>query len=71
LEEVTGILEEVHHVFFHKFIEYGSTELFAKHVIMPQSNKEALCQNMMQQALLAVLDQWMLLMSCVTGFFTA
>jgi len=43
LEEVTGILEEVHHVFFHKFIEYGSTELFAKHVIMPQSNEEALC----------------------------
>jgi len=35
--------KEVHHVFFHKFIEYGSVELFAKHVILPQSNEDALC----------------------------
>ncbi len=43
LEESTGISEEVHHVFFHKFIKYGSIKLFAKHVVMPQSNKDALC----------------------------
>jgi len=43
LEEVTGISEEVHRVFFHKFIEYGSTELFAKHVVMPRSSEEAMC----------------------------
>jgi len=43
LEEATGISEEVHHVFFHKFIEYGSVELFAWHIIMLQSTKDAVC----------------------------
>jgi len=33
----------VHCIFFHNFIEYGSIELFAKHVVMPQSNEAAMC----------------------------
>ncbi len=41
---MTGISEEVHCVFFHRFIEYGSIKLFAKHVVvMPQSAEDAMC----------------------------
>ena len=35
LEECTGISEEVHRVFFHKFIEVGSTILYDKYVVTP------------------------------------
>jgi hypothetical protein len=36
LEEVTSISEEIHRVFFHVFITWGSTILYKKFVIMPQ-----------------------------------
>ena len=45
LEESTGISEEVHRVFFHKFIEIGSTVLYDKYVKAPQ-NEEELEQHM-------------------------
>ena len=40
-EEHTCISEETRRVFFHKFIEYGSTTLFEKHVVTPQNSEEA------------------------------
>jgi len=42
-EVVTGIDEEVNHIFFHKFIDYGGMKLFAMYIVMLQSNKDALC----------------------------
>lgn len=41
IEEQTGINEETHRQFFHTFIEYGSSVLFNKHVVMPQTAEEA------------------------------
>lgn len=41
LEEATGISEEVHRCFFHKFIEVGSTILFDKYVVTPTNADEA------------------------------
>jgi hypothetical protein len=41
LSESTGISEEVIRVFFHTFIEYGSTILYNQHVIAPQNTFEA------------------------------
>jgi len=52
----------VHCVLFHNFIEYGSIKLFAKHVIMPQSNEAAVCPEYDVASLLAVLDPLMQLM---------
>ncbi len=40
LEECTAISEEVHRVFFHKFIEIGSTILYDKYVKAPQNEEE-------------------------------
>jgi hypothetical protein len=40
-EESTAISEEVHRVFFHKFIEVGKTVLFEKWVIAPSNAAEA------------------------------
>ena len=40
LEEVTLISEEVHRVFFHKFIEYGSTFLYSKYVSYPKTTED-------------------------------
>ena len=39
-EESTGISEEVHRVFFHKFIEVGSTILYDKYVHCPTTSAE-------------------------------
>ena len=39
-EESTGISEEDHRVFFHRFITIGSTNLFDKYVHTPQTNEE-------------------------------
>jgi hypothetical protein len=41
IEEATGISEEVHRVFFHRFIWVGSTILFDKYVITPTDMDEA------------------------------
>jgi len=40
-EEQTCINEETHRQFFHKFIDYGSSEFFHKHVITPQTAEQA------------------------------
>ena len=37
LEEATGICQETCRQFFHSFIEFGSTNLFNKYVVMPDS----------------------------------
>ena len=42
IEEATAISKEVHRVFFHKFIRFGSTELFSKFVVTPISVVDAL-----------------------------
>jgi len=42
LKEATNINKETHRQFLHVFIEYGSTVLFAKHVPIPTTAKEAL-----------------------------
>ena len=42
IEESTDILHKVHWVFFHWFIEFGSTELFHRMVITPISVDEAM-----------------------------
>jgi hypothetical protein len=42
IEEATGISEEVHQVFFHKFILVGSTILFDKYVITPTDKDDIL-----------------------------
>jgi len=39
-EESTAISEEVHRVFFHRFIEVGSTVLFDKYVLTPTTKEE-------------------------------
>jgi hypothetical protein len=39
LLEATGIDAETHRQFFHKFIEFGSTLLYNKHVIIPSSEE--------------------------------
>ena len=39
-EECTAISEEIHRVFFHKFIELGSTTLFKTHVLTPATSEE-------------------------------
>jgi hypothetical protein len=39
-EESTAISEEVHRVFFHRFIEVGSTILFDKYVLTPTTKEE-------------------------------
>jgi hypothetical protein len=39
LHEATGIDAETHRQFFHKFIEFGSTLLYNKHVIIPSSEE--------------------------------
>lgn len=41
LEESTAISREVHRVFFHKFIDYGSADLYERHVIAPTNYEEA------------------------------
>jgi hypothetical protein len=41
LEESTAIDEETHRQFFHKFIEFGSTVLFERHVQIPTTTEEA------------------------------
>lgn len=41
LEEATGISEEVHRVFFHKFISFGKDVLFPLHVSLPSLSAEA------------------------------
>ena len=42
LEEATGINEETHRQFFHKFIEYGKNILYPKFVSYPTTVEEAL-----------------------------
>ena len=41
LEEQTCISEETHHKFMHVYIFWGSTELYERHVVLPESGKEA------------------------------
>ena len=41
IEEQTAISVSVHHKFFHKFIEFGSTTLYSMHVITPVHLVEA------------------------------
>lgn len=41
IEESTNISAERHRVFFHEFIDIGSTKLFAKHVVMPTTREAA------------------------------
>ena len=41
IEEATGISRETHRQFFHKFILYGSTILYSKHVNYPKNSIEA------------------------------
>jgi len=41
IEEQTAISVSVHHNFFHKFIEFGSTTLYSMHVITPVHLAEA------------------------------
>jgi hypothetical protein len=41
IEECTAISKEVHRIFFHKFILFGSTELYRRMVIAPISVDEA------------------------------
>ena len=42
IEESTAIDKEVHRVFFHKFIQFGSTVLFNKYVVTPVNLHEAM-----------------------------
>ena len=42
LEEASGINEETHCQFFHKFIDYGGNKLYPKFVKYPTSSKEVL-----------------------------
>jgi len=39
--ESTGVHEEVHQVFFHVFVDYGSSILYCKFVVMPKTQEEA------------------------------
>lgn len=41
IEEATAVSEEIHRVFFHKFILIGSTVLFDKYVVTPVDVEEA------------------------------
>ena len=41
MEENTAVSEEVHRVFLHAFIEFGSTALFDKYVVAPTISAEA------------------------------
>ena len=41
LEDYTAIGEETHRLFFHRFIDWGSTILFSKHVVVPTSVEDA------------------------------
>ena len=41
IEEATAISEETHRLFFHAFIEFGSTKLYNKYVITPTTSEEA------------------------------
>eukprot|EP00804_Cyclotella_cryptica_P015709 CCRYP_019516-RA/>CCRYP_019516-RA protein AED:0.25 eAED:0.25 QI:0/0/0/1/1/1/2/0/275 len=41
IEECTAVSQEVHRVFFGKFIEFGSTVLYNKYVVYPKNFKEA------------------------------
>ena len=47
LEEATAISEEVHHCFFHKFIEVGSTILYNRYVNTP-ANIEMVKEHMVE-----------------------
>lgn len=51
LEEATAVSEDVHRNFFHRFIDYGNTVLFDRHVKTP-SNAEEIesCMHEMKQA---------------------
>ena len=40
LEEATAISQDVHRVFFHKFIEFGSTTLYDRYVVYPTTYEE-------------------------------
>ena len=40
IEEATAISQEVHPTFFHIFIDYTSTILFKRYVVMPQNVEE-------------------------------
>lgn len=51
IEEATGIDDDVHRCFLHRFIKFGSTKLYAKYVIAPASSDEA--QNHMKEFLAA------------------
>ena len=42
IEEATAVSKEVHRTFFHRFIEFGSTTLYTKHVIFPTTFEEAI-----------------------------
>ena len=40
MEEATAVSEETHRCFFHQFIKFGSTALFEKYVITPNTSEE-------------------------------
>ena len=41
LSEYTGISDEIINVFFHKFIQFGSTVLYIRFVIAPKTPEDA------------------------------
>ena len=45
LTENIGISEEIVRVFFHRFIEFGSTFLYHKYVVAPSTAEEASTQS--------------------------
>ena len=49
IEECTAIHEETHRQFFHVFLHWGSTTLFAAHVRTPSTKEDAL-RNMQEMA---------------------
>ncbi len=61
IDESTAIDHDVHCVFLHHFIEFGSTVLFNKYVIIPVHLEEAL-SNMHKNAAAGCLED----MLCIT-----
>ena len=41
LEEATAVSQEVHRIFFHRVIEFGSTTLHDRHIAAPINSEEA------------------------------
>jgi hypothetical protein len=61
LSENTGISDEIIRVFFHRFVEFGSTVLYKKHVVAPESADDAAVHTKEYEKLdyRVVLARWM------------